>query len=140
MNGLNEIIFHKNLQSFDGSIRHYGDNRTGLGEGDDEVLSIDFARVDPNVFSMAVIINSFKENSLVHIMDAFVRLYDAQKPIGVHVLKNLPDCIGLCFGIFRKNVDGVWYFCAVREIVNGNESPKSANDVIYILNKYPLKI
>ena len=140
MNGLNEIIFHKNLQSFDGSIRHYGDNRTGLGEGDDEVLSIDFARVDPNVFSMAVIINSFKENSLVHIMDAFVRLYDTQKFIGVNLLKGVPDCIGLCFGLFRKNENGLWYFCAVKEVVQGNESPKSVNDVIYILNKYPLKI
>ena len=140
MNNLNEIIFHKNLRSYDGSIVHYGDNRTGMGEGDDEVLSIDFAKVDPNTFSMAVIINSFKGNSLVNIIDSFVRLYDTQNLIGVHILKNCPDCIGLCFGLFRKNVDGYWYFCAVREIVNGNESPKSANDVIYILNKYPLKI
>ena len=140
MNVLNEIIFHKNLQSYDGSIRHYGDNRTGLGEGDDEVLSIDFAHVDPNVFSMAVIINSFKENSLVHVMDAFVRLYDPQKFIGVHLLKDCPECIGLCFGLFRKNVDGVWYFCAIKEIVQGNESSKSVNDVIYILDKYPLKV
>ena len=103
-----------------------------------EVLSIDFANLDPNIFSMAVIINSFKGNSLVHIIDSFVRLYDTQQLIGVHIFKNCPDCIGLCFGLFRKNVDGYWYFCAVREIVNGNESPQSAYDVIYILNKYPL--
>ena len=135
-----EIIFHKNLHSYDGSILHYGDNRTGLGEGDDEVLSIDFAKIDPNIFTMAVIINSFKENSLVNVFNAFIRLYDAQKPIGVHVFKDCPDCIGLCFGIFRKNIDGVWYFTAVREIVQGNESSKSVNDVLYILNSYPLKI
>ena len=140
MNTITEIVFHKNLHSFNGSILHYGDNRTGLGEGDDEVLSIDFAKLDPNIFSMTVIINSFKENSLVNVFDAFIRLYDAQKPIGVHVLKNLPDCIGLCFGIFRKNTDGVWYFCAVKEIVQGNESSKSVNDAMYILSNYPLKI
>ena len=140
MNTITEIVFHKNLHSFNGSILHYGDNRTGLGEGDDEVLSVDFAKLDPNIFSMTVIINSFKENSLVNVFDAFIRLYDAQKPIGVHVLKNLPDCIGLCLGIFRKNVDGVWYFCAVKEIVQGNESSKSVNDAMYILSQYPLKI
>ena len=139
-NTLMDIIFHKTLQSYDGSIIHYGDNRTGLGEGDDEVLSIDFAKIDPNIFTMAVIINSFKENSLVNVFNAFIRLYDAQKPIGVHVFKDCPDCIGLCFGIFRKNIDGVWYFTAVREIVQGNESSKSVNDVLYILNSYPLKI
>ena len=82
MNNLNEIVFHKNLRSYDGSIVHYGDNRTGIGEGDDEVLSIDFARVDPNTFSMAIIINSFKGNSLVNIIDSFVRLYDTQNLIG----------------------------------------------------------
>ena len=140
MNTISEIVFHKNLHSFNGSILHYGDNRTGLGEGDDEVLSVDFAKLDPNIFSMTVIINSFKENSLVNVFNAFIRLYDAQKLIGVHVLKNLPDCIGLCLGIFRKNVDGVWYFCAVKEIVQGNESSKSVNDAMYILSQYPLKI
>ena len=140
MNNLMEIVYHKNLLSLNGAIKHYGDNRTGIGEGDDEVLSVDFGKVNPNTFTMAVVINSFKENSMVHVMDAFIRLYDAQKPIGVHILKNCPDCIGICFGLFRKNRDGVWHFCAIREIVNGNEAPKSVNDVIFVLNKYPLNI
>jgi stress response protein SCP2 len=135
-NRLLEIISHKNMQSYNHSIIHYGDNRTGLGEGDDEVLSVDFAALDPNTFTMAVIINSFKGNSMINVRDAFIRLYDPQKPIGVHVLNKCPECIGLCFGLFRKNIDGVWYFCAIKEIVHGNEAPKSVNDVIYILNSY----
>jgi stress response protein SCP2 len=48
------------LQLFNSFIVHYGDNKTGVGEGDDEVLSVDFANVDPNAYAMAVIINSFK--------------------------------------------------------------------------------
>ena len=140
MNRLLEIIYHNNMQSYNGSIIHYGDSRSGFGEGDDEVLSIDFAAVDPNTFTMAVVVNSFKGNSIVTIRDAFIRLYDQQKPIGVHVLNNCPDCIGLFFGIFRKNDQGVWYFTALKEIVNGIEASQSVNDVIYNLNKYPLKI
>ena len=35
-----EIIYHKNMKSRDGNIIHQGDNRTGIGEGDDEVISI----------------------------------------------------------------------------------------------------
>ena len=139
-NRLLEIIYHNNMQSYNGSIIHYGDSRSGFGEGDDEVLSIDFAAVDPNTFTMAVIVNSFKGNSIVNIRDAFIRLYDPQKPIGVHVLNNCPDCIGLFFGIFRKNDQGVWHFTAIKELVNGIEAPQSVNDVIYNLNKYPLKI
>ena len=140
MGTLMEIIFHKNLASFNGAIRHTGDNRTGIGEGDDEVLSIDFARVDPNTFSMVVIINSFKGNSMAQVMDAFIRLFEPQKKIGVHVIKNVPDCIGICFGIFKKDQNGVWHFCAVREIVNGNEAHKSAPDAGALLNKYPLRL
>jgi tellurium resistance protein TerZ len=140
MNTLQDIVFHKNLHSYDNSIIHYGDNRTGIGEGDDEVLSIDFAQVADNIFSMAIIVNSFKENSMVNVFNSFIRLYDTQKPIGVHLLKDMPNCIGLCFGLLRKNVDGVWYFCGVKEIVHGNESSKSVNDVLFILNKYPLHI
>ena len=140
MNNLMEIIYHKNMRSYDGSIIHCGDNRTGAGEGDDEVLSVDFAKVNPNVFTMAVIINSFKGNSMVHILNAFIRLYDTQRPIGVHVLNNCPDCIGLFFGIFRKDEHGIWYFTAIKEIVRGIVATESVNDVGYLLNKYPLKI
>ena len=139
-NRLLEIVYHKNMQSYNGSIIHYGDSRSGFGEGDDEVLSVDFAAVDPNTFTMAVVINSFKGNSIVNIRDAFIRLYDQQRPIGVHLLNNCPDCIGLFFGIFRKNAQGIWHFTAVKEIVNGVEAPQSVNDVIIKLNKYPLKI
>ena len=140
MNNLMEIIYHENLQSYNKSIIHYGDNRTGLGEGDDEVLSIDFAKVDPNTFTMAVVINSFKGNSMNFVLNAFVRLYDTQKPIGVHILNNCPECVGLCMGLLRKDTDGVWYFCATKDIVSGIVCTQSVNDVKYLLDKYPLKI
>ena len=140
MNNLMEIIYHENLQSNNKSIIHYGDNRTGLGEGDDEVLSIDFAKVDPNTFTMAVVINSFKGNSMNFVLNAFVRLYDTQKPIGVHILNNCPECVGLCMGLLRKDTDGVWYFCAIKDIVSGIVCTQSVNDVKYLLDKYPLKI
>ena len=134
-----EFIYHRNLRSYNGSIIHYGDNRTGLGEGDDEVLSIDFGHVDPNVFTMAVVVNSFKGNSLVQVMDAFVRIYDTQRPIGVHVMNKCPDCVGLCFGIFRKGMDGFWSFCAVQDVVSGIECTQSVNDLKLILDKHPYK-
>ena len=140
MNNLLEIIYHENMQSYNQSIVHYGDNRTGVGEGDDEVLSVDFARVDPNTFTMAVIINSFKGNSLISILNAFIRLYDTERPIGVHVLNNWPDCIGLFMGIFRKDNNGLWYFSAIKEIVSGIVCTQSVNDVKLLLDKYPLKV
>ena len=101
-NNLCEIVFHRNLHSSNNSIIHYGDNRTGVGEGDDEVLSIDFANIPLNIYSLAVVINSFKGNSLRSIMNAFIRLFDQNKYIGVNVLENCPECTGLFLGIFKK--------------------------------------
>ena len=139
MNNPLEIIYHRNLQSFNSSIVHYGDNKTGVGEGDDEVLSVDFANVDPNAYAMAVIINSFKGNSLVGIKNAFIRLFDQNKYIGVHVMDNCPDCTGLLMGIFRKDAKtGVWNFCPLKEIVSGIEAPQSVNDVRDHLAKHLL--
>ena len=140
-NNLMEIIYHRNLHSYNNSIIHYGDNKTGVGEGDDEVLSIDFGNVASNTYSMAVVINSFKGNSLVSIMNAFIRLYDQNNYIGVHVLQNCPECTGLLLGLFRKDEKaGFWYFCPVRDIISGIEAPQSVNDVKYHLDQHPLKV
>ena len=134
-----EFIYHRNLRSYNGAIIHYGDNRTGIGEGDDEVLSIDFGHVDPNVFTMAVVVNSFKGNSFAQVTDAFIRIYDTQRPIGVHVMNKSPNCVGLCFGIFRKGMDGIWSFCALQDPVTGIECTQSVNDLKFVLEKHPYK-
>ena len=140
-NNLMEIVYHRNLHSYNKSIEHYGDNKTGVGEGDDEVLSIDFGNVTPNTYSMAVIINSFKGNSLVYIRNAFIRLYDQNNYIGVHVLENCPECTGLLLGLFKKKKKtGFWYFCPVKDIITGIEAPQSVNDVKYHLDQHPLKV
>ena len=139
-NNLMEMIYHKNKHSYNNSIIHLGDNRTGIGEGDDEVLTIDFGNINCNVFTMTVIINSFKGNSLVNILDAFIRLYDTQKLLGVHILNDCPDSIGLCLGIFKKDDEGFWYFSSIKEIVSGNVCSESVNDVKNFLGKYLLKV
>ena len=138
-NNIQEIIYHKNLKSKNGSITHKGDNKTGEGEGDDEILTIDFNRVESNIGIIAVIINSFKGNSLINIKDAFIRLYDSDLPIGISILEEVPDCLGLFLGLFRKE-NKTWYFEALKEPIKGTIAPDSVNDVQSLLNKYLLKI
>ena len=45
-----EIIYHKNMKSRDGIIIHQGDNRAGLGEGDDEVILINLRNLNQSSF------------------------------------------------------------------------------------------
>ena len=44
-----DFIFYNQLKSACGSVQHTGDNRTGAGEGDDEVLMVDLTRVPADV-------------------------------------------------------------------------------------------
>jgi len=52
------FVFFNNTSSPDGSIVHQGDNLTGEGEGDDEVINVDLptvpATVDSIVFPVSI--------------------------------------------------------------------------------------
>lgn len=43
-NQIADVVYYGQLQSKDGSIQHQGDNLTGAGEGDDEVMLVDLDR------------------------------------------------------------------------------------------------
>ncbi len=44
-----DFIFYNNLESKTGAVKHTGDNLTGAGDGDDEVILIDFPKVPAEV-------------------------------------------------------------------------------------------
>ena len=50
-----EIIYHKNMKSRDGIIIHQGDNRAGLGEGDDEVILINLRNLNQSSLLWALL-------------------------------------------------------------------------------------
>lgn len=43
------FIFYNNLNSPDGAVKHLGDNRTGLGDGDDESVSVNLSLLDNQI-------------------------------------------------------------------------------------------
>src|SRR5689334_6267954 len=43
------FVFFNNLRSPDGSVEHTGDNLTGEGEGDDEVIKVNLPAIPPEV-------------------------------------------------------------------------------------------
>ena len=134
-----EIIYHKNLKSMDGTIVHYGDNKTGIGEGDDELLSVDLSRINPNVNAMAVIVNSFKGNSMIGLRSAFIRLFDQTKLIGCHVLGQGTETTGLLLGLFRRDfVNNTWLFQVMISALPGREATDSIGQLRSILDKYKI--
>ena len=51
-----DMIFYNNLKSVDGSVEHLGDNLTGVGEGDDEVINVALDKVPTDVEKLAFVI------------------------------------------------------------------------------------
>jgi len=45
----NDFVFYNNKEHVSGSVVHAGDNKTGAGEGDDEVINIDLSKVPANI-------------------------------------------------------------------------------------------
>ncbi len=134
-----EIIYHKNTKSKDGNIIHLGDNRTGIGEGDDEVITINLRNLSQNVASMAVIVNSFKGNSMIGLRSAFIRLFDDDKPIGCHVLGEGTETIGLLLGYFRRDVaNRSWLFQVMVYPIPGTEATESIPQLKTILARYKI--
>ncbi|MBF6226432.1 TerD family protein [Nocardia abscessus] len=75
------FIFYNNLRSPDGSIEHTGDNLTGAGEGDDEVINVDLTATPPNItnifFPVSIHDADARGQSFGQIRNAFIRVVDA---------------------------------------------------------------
>lgn len=133
-----DIIFHKNLQSKDSAIKHCGDNKSGLGEGDDEIISINFPALHPSITVIAIVVNSFKGNSLLGVKNGFIRVFDMRGPIGCHLIGQFLDCVGLLLGLFRKSSEGRWFFQVMIDPIRGVQATESVNDVRFLMANYPL--
>lgn len=72
-----DTVWFRQLKSKDGSVTHTGDNRTGAGDGDDEQILVDLARVPPGVKSLVFVVNSFTGQNFSQIDNATCRLLNA---------------------------------------------------------------
>ena len=73
---LADLAFYNNLQTRDGSVVHLGDNLTGRGEGDDEVITVDLSRVHPKIDTVFFMVSSYHGHAFEWIANAYVRLVD----------------------------------------------------------------
>jgi stress response protein SCP2 len=73
-----DLAFFNHLATRDGSVVHLGDNTTGKGGGDDEVITVDLSQVYPKVESILFLVTSYQGHSLEYIRNAYCRLVDDQ--------------------------------------------------------------
>lgn len=119
-----DFIFYGNLQSTDGSVTHTGDNLTGEGDGDDEVLIIDFSKVPNEIEKIAITVTIYdaqaRGQNFGQVSNAYVRvarMANANDMVGTEVLKfdlveefSIETALVVC-EIYKNN--GEWKFNAV---------------------------
>lgn len=114
-----DFIFYNNLQSPDGSVTHTGDNRTGEGDGDDEQIKIDLAKIPHDVDKIAITVTIHdavaRSQNFGQVSNAFVRLLN--EDTGTEILRydlgedfSIETAVVFC-EVYRHNND--WKFSAV---------------------------
>lgn len=72
------FVFFNNLKSPDGSIEHTGDNLTGEGDGDDEIVNVDLAAVPMNIDSIVFPVSIYdaenRSQSFGQVRNAYIRV------------------------------------------------------------------
>ena len=75
-----DFVFFNNLKSPNGAVEHLGDNLTGEGDGDDEVVNVDLANVPANVESIIFPVSIYdadaRGQSFGQVNKAYIRVVD----------------------------------------------------------------
>lgn len=119
-----DFVFYNNLNGRDGAVVHTGDNLTGDGDGDDEVIMIDFEKMPSDVHKIAIVVTiheaEARRQNFGQISNAYIRIAkcaDEFDTVGEEVLKfDLEEEFSIetalvVAEIYKKN--GEWKFNAV---------------------------
>ena len=114
-----DFIFYNQLKSADGSIEHTGDNRTGAGDGDDEVLKIDLSRVpadiDKVVFTVTIHDADARKQNFGQVGGSFIRVVNEvtnAEIVRYDLAEDASTETAMIFAELYRN-NGEWKFRAV---------------------------
>lgn len=116
------FIFYNNLRDPSGTVVHQGDNRTGAGDGDDEVLIVDLAglpsEADRVVFFASIEEADARRQTFGQVSDAYIRVLDSARPddsessVRFDLGEDASTETALVFGELYRHSSG-WKFRAV---------------------------
>lgn len=73
---IGNVCYFGRLTALNGAVQHSGDNLTGAGDGDDEVIKINLEQVPADVKGFAIVVNSFSGQNFGEVSNAFMRAFD----------------------------------------------------------------
>jgi len=113
-----DFVFFNNLINGSKSVTHTGDNLTGDGDGDDEVIHIDFSKCEPTEEAMHFVVNIYdakaRKQNFGQVNNAFIRVFDKNTKAEImryDLSEDFSAETSVEFGKLYKK-DGEWKFNA----------------------------
>ncbi|MFD3892806.1 TerD family protein [Streptomyces cellulosae] len=119
-NHIDSCYFGK-LQILGGAIQHSGDNLTGEGAGDDEVITVDLGRLPMEVSGLVFTVNSFSGQKFTEVAKAYCRLLDGAtgEELVRFDLTSAEPQTGVMMAKLIRQFSGEWEMTAMGEFVKG---------------------
>ena len=126
--GESDFIFYNQTRSPEGSVEHTGDNRTGEGDGDDEAVKINLAKVPADVQKIAITVTIHdaqnRGQNFGQVQNDFIRVVNDQTNVEIvrfDLNEDYSTETAMIFGeLYRHNNE--WKFRAVGQGYNGGLS------------------
>lgn len=117
-NHLDSCYFGK-LSILNGAIKHSGDNLTGEGAGDDEVIVVDLGRIPAEATGLVFTVNSFTGQKFTEVAKAYCRLIDAAtgEELVRFDLTGAEPQTGVLMAKLIKQFSGEWEMTGMGEFV-----------------------
>lgn len=113
------FVFYNNNQDPSGAVVYRGDNRTGQGEGDDEVIEIDLGLLTPNVAKVTFVVTihdaEARKQNFGQVSNAYIRALNAednQEIARYDLSEDASTETAMVFGELYRH-SGEWRFSAV---------------------------
>ena len=113
------FVFYNNAQDPSGAVMHRGDNRTGEGEGDDEVIDIELGKMTPDAAKVSFVVTihdaEARKQNFGQVSNAYIRALNAdgdQEIARYDLSEDASTETAMIFGELYRNNDE-WKFKAI---------------------------
>ncbi|WP_107655469.1 TerD family protein [Nocardia suismassiliense] len=125
-----DAAFYGHLSSKDGSVRHQGDNLTGAGRGDNEMIDVDLTKLSPEASTVIFVVTSYAGHTFERVRNAFWRLVDGTTDIELTggSLRVGGKHTGMVVAKVQREAD-VWKFRALGAPIQAGHPVEAAEQV-----------
>ena len=133
VNSDNDFIFYNNLKSADGSVEHMGDNTTGAGDGDDEVIKVDLQKIPSGIERLAFTVTIHdavaRKQNFGQVGSAYIRVCNQDNEseiVRFDLSEDYSTETAMIFGEVYRN-GSEWKFKAIGQGFNGGLGSLASN-------------